>query len=351
MLFPRAAFVVPVYNVEGYLADCLDSVLAQTIREIEVICVDDASADNSPAILREYAARDPRVRIIRQESNQGLSVARNRGLLEVTAPWVVFVDSDDLVCRELVERCLVAAHQFNADVVFFDFLPFDDGETPVPGASSHEARLASREELLARKSFAWTKFTKTEFLLRKGINFPPGLLMQDVPVHWRLVLESAAPVALDEKLVLYRQRQSSVSYRPNWRRADGFIVYDMVRDYLRQTGANLSQQRVFHLKELEIFADISSAFGAGNPELLPRARAEIMRRMTIVHWRLLLDERSLPDPKRDLLLSMYRPAGAEKSLRQLLPWARHRLRCLLRSARHSARRLFLAIHRSRAGSS
>lgn len=336
---PRVAFVVPVHNVEAYLAACLDSVLAQTVREIEVICIDDASSDVSPAILQKYADRDPRVRLIRQTANYGMSTARNRGLDEVTATWTVFVDSDDLICRELAERCLLAAEKFSADVVFFGFRAFNDGESPDLSALSHGAHPAQREKLLAGKAFAWTKFTRTEFLRRNGIAYPPGLLMQDIPVHWRLVLESAAPVALDDQLVLYRQRQSSVSYLVNWRRADGFIVYDMVRDYLRQTGAWSSHERIFLLKELEMFADITTAFYNGNPGLLPRAQAEIMRRMTVSHWSALLEDRSLPVAKRDLLLSCCRPVGASRTPRQLLPMARHLMRRQARSVRKLARNL------------
>ncbi len=95
-LTPLVSIIVPVYKVEKYLAQCLDSLLAQTLKEIEIICINDDSPDASPAILDEYAARDGRIKVIHQE-NRGVSAARNAGLEVASAPYVAFVDSDDWV--------------------------------------------------------------------------------------------------------------------------------------------------------------------------------------------------------------------------------------------------------------
>lgn len=102
--------IVPVYNVEKYLAQCLESILASTYRNLEIICVDDASADGSPEILKQYAERDPRIRVIRSEANGGQSAARNKGLDIAKGKYLAFVDSDDYVSEtffeELYQQCL-----------------------------------------------------------------------------------------------------------------------------------------------------------------------------------------------------------------------------------------------------
>lgn len=326
----KVAVVVPVYNVASYIDACLDSVRGQSLRDIEIICVDDASSDTSAEILARHAMQDERIKIVRHETNQGLSVARNTGLTQVRAPWVVFIDSDDVVSENLCGHCLREAERTHADVVFFDYAPFDDGAALPCESNSVPAVPAVRLDLLHRQSFAWTKFTHTEFLRERCIEYPAGLCLQDVPVHWRLVLESENPVFLAEALVWYRQRASSISYRPNWTRADGFIVYDLVRDYLRSTGQWEAWAPVFLQRELNIFADIYLNFVNANPSLIGRAHAETMRRMTPGHWAEALAGSPTVATKRDYILSECRPQACSRSLSQLFPSIRHRLRTAFR---------------------
>lgn len=346
MSLPRVAFVIPVHNVEAYLSACLDSVLDQTIKDIEVICVDDASTDKSCDILQEYVKRDSRVRVIRHLKNQGQSVARNNGLDAVKAPWVVFIDSDDIICRQLSERCLAALAP-NTDVVFYDYKMFIDGESPNLHADPKGFNEADRGELLTRKAFPWTKFIKTDFLRCNKITYPPGLLMQDIPVHWRLVLEAGGVVALRDKLVMYRQRNTSVSYRTDWKRADGFIIYDMVRDYLRSKGQLNVWLSQLLVQEINMYADIYLSLANGNRLLLPRAHSEIMKRMTIDHWNMLVLGVGIPGEKRDLMLSLCRPVYAHRSARQILPSIRHHIRCFIRSAKQLLRYLYRSLTKHR----
>ena len=113
---PSVSVVIPVYNVEGYLRECLDSVLAQTFTDFEVVCIDDGSTDASPAILADYAAKDKRVRVFRQE-NSGPSRARNLGLSHATGAYVCFVDSDDGLAPNALERLVSVAKKHGSDVV------------------------------------------------------------------------------------------------------------------------------------------------------------------------------------------------------------------------------------------
>ena len=96
MQTPLISVIIPVYNVEAYLPRCLDSVIQNTYRNLEIICVDDGSTDGSPEILRDYAQRDARITVITKE-NGGVSSARNAGLDRATGEFVAFIDSDDFV--------------------------------------------------------------------------------------------------------------------------------------------------------------------------------------------------------------------------------------------------------------
>lgn len=116
---PKISVIVPVYNAEKYLNECVDSILAQTLQDIEVILVDDGSTDNSPAICDEYAEKDSRVVVIHKE-NGGVSAARNAGLDVVKGEYVAFVDSDDYIDTEMYEKMFEQITEYNCDVVMCD---------------------------------------------------------------------------------------------------------------------------------------------------------------------------------------------------------------------------------------
>ena len=101
---PEISIIIPFYNVEEYLPQCLDSVLNQTMSNIEIILVDDCGTDKSTIIAEQYAQRDMRIKLVRHETNQGIAVARNSGVDHCTAPYIMFVDSDDYVEADYCEK-------------------------------------------------------------------------------------------------------------------------------------------------------------------------------------------------------------------------------------------------------
>ena len=113
---PKVSVIIPVYNVEAYLRKCLDSVVNQTLKDIEIICVDDGSTDGSAAILEEYAAKDVRIKIIKQE-NTGVNVARKEGLKLATGEWITFCDADDWLEQDAIAEMVNVAKQEDADCV------------------------------------------------------------------------------------------------------------------------------------------------------------------------------------------------------------------------------------------
>lgn len=123
---PKISIIIPVYNVEKYLRKCLDSICNQTLRDIEIICINDSSTDNSLTILKEYAKKDNRIKIIDFEQNEGVAVARNRGIDIAMGEYLGFVDSDDFVDLDFYERLYIKSKSDNADIVIGNYERVDN---------------------------------------------------------------------------------------------------------------------------------------------------------------------------------------------------------------------------------
>lgn len=119
MTDPKVSVIIPVYNAERYLRQCLDSVCAQTLDEIEILCVDDGSSDASPEILKEYAEKDPRIKILSQK-NGGAGAARNHGLRAACGEYLSFLDADDFFEPDMLEAAYLEGEKYQADFVAFE---------------------------------------------------------------------------------------------------------------------------------------------------------------------------------------------------------------------------------------
>ncbi len=124
----KISIIIPCYKVERYLPECLDSVINQTFKEWQAICVDDGSPDNCGRILDEYAKRDDRIKVIHQE-NRGLSGARNAAYSSINTPYTMFLDSDDLLHYQALELAYNKIEETSGDVLWFDIEEFNDGKT------------------------------------------------------------------------------------------------------------------------------------------------------------------------------------------------------------------------------
>ena len=111
----KLSVIIPVYNVEEYLNECLDSITNQTLEGIEIICIDDGSTDNSPNLLKEYQKKDQRIKIITKE-NGGQATARNLGIKEAHGEYIAFIDSDDFIEPEMLEKLYTKAKNNNLDI-------------------------------------------------------------------------------------------------------------------------------------------------------------------------------------------------------------------------------------------
>lgn len=222
---PKISFIIPVYNVAPYLPKCLDSVLAQTLSDIEVICIDDGSTDNSGEILQNYATADKRMKIIRQ-SNQGISAARNIGLKMVCADYVMFVDSDDYIAFDMAEKLYQSMIENNPDVVIcsaecVNLLPPDASAEVIEWQSwlqpwfdeyvrptgIYNVPKTIKDEFI---SVVWNKLYKTRIIKDYKIEFPLGLIEEDEYWLWAYMLHCQKYAFVNERLYFYVQRSGSI---------------------------------------------------------------------------------------------------------------------------------------------
>ena len=225
----KISVLVPVYNVARFLPRCLDSLAAQSMRDIEILLIDDGSTDDSAAICADYVARDGRFRLLRQE-NRGLSAVRNRHLEEARGEYLMFVDSDDWVAPDFCEIPWRCVREQDADLVLFGFRRVTEEGEPLPLKSSLPQGPIDRETalqlLLAGPSFSylWNKLWKKS--LFDGIRFPDVLAYADVGTTYRLVLQAERIVSLPQVLYYYRKRKgSAVSLRTDKAMGDYALTY------------------------------------------------------------------------------------------------------------------------------
>ncbi len=179
----KVSIIVPVYNVEKYLGRCLDSLVMQTLEDIEIICVNDGSPDNSLAILEEYAAKDTRIRIINQE-NAGLSCARNAGLQIAQGEYIAFVDSDDWVDLDFFKKLYDTAKKHDTDIAVAGIMRLHKFGKKFYLKFTEEIvtnDLNKKFELcdVPDRSYVWNKIYKKEVLLNNNIKFVENLIYED----------------------------------------------------------------------------------------------------------------------------------------------------------------------------
>lgn len=212
----KISVIVPVYRVEQYLPQCVDSILAQTLSDIEVILVDDGSPDRCPAICDEYAARDSRVRVIHQE-NGGLSAARNAGIERANGEYLCFIDSDDWISPEYCKRLWEAVNSTGADMAACRTIRFSGlQDIPSRGFPWNESI-----ETMDFADFLWKQMNKQVEMgvwnrlyhrsVFNTLRFMPGRLHEDIVFAGDLLsLEGCRVAYVDLPLYDYRQREDSI---------------------------------------------------------------------------------------------------------------------------------------------
>jgi glycosyltransferase involved in cell wall biosynthesis len=266
MSAPIISIIVPAYNSEKFLRHCLDSVLNQSYRDTEVICVNDASTDRSLSIIHQYAASDPRVRVIDQPRNQGLSIARNAAMEIARGEYFLFVDADDYIQPDLCMKVVACAESSRADLVIFGYVAVLEDGTPY-AAGTNSRFLAGvdpqdKHALLRMMHFACTKLIRAAKARELNLKFPDGLMYEDKPVHWSLVTRLDSIALLPEELYYSRQHPASITRRRDWRLTDIVVVHEKIREILNEVNLFETYRNVFLTQELSAYYTTYDAIDA-----------------------------------------------------------------------------------------
>lgn len=234
--------IVPVYKVENYLDKCITSIQQQTCSDIEIILVDDGSPDKCGIMCDMYADKDSRIVTIHKK-NGGLSDARNEGIEKATGKYLLFVDSDDWIDENLIERTVEVAEKNQADVVMFDYMSVDE-ETNVRktfSMSLEENTVLSAEKeprLISKSCSACNKLFRKEFWKRNNLKFPVGKHYEDLGTIPKLLGVASKVVYLKETLYFYLQRGGSIMHSTDFFRnyKDRTEMLDSVLLFYKEKG-------------------------------------------------------------------------------------------------------------------
>jgi len=252
---PKISIIIPIYNVEAYLSKCIESVLAQTFSDFELILVDDGSTDSCAKICDEYAAQDTRIKVIHKE-NGGQSTARNMGLDIAQGRYIGFVDGDDYIAIDMYERLYTAIINYNAQISVCGRFnvnkeatsPFFVTDKPIIMDSKEGIRRLLIYENM--DSAPWDKLFAAS--LFDNIRFPSGYICEDVAVVYRLLETAKKIVHIGKPLYYYLQRQGSTSRAAFSEKSMGLVTYHkQVSDYVQRKYPDLADEaNYFYLSRL-----------------------------------------------------------------------------------------------------
>ena len=219
----KISVIVPIYNVEPYLKKCIDSIINQTYKNLEIILVDDGSPDNCGQICDDYAKKDTRIKVIHKK-NGGLSDARNAGLEVCTGNFLSFVDSDDWIELNTYEVMMKNMNEYNADIVVsnINYVYKDKVESKY---SEDKIRCFNKEEAMKElikdglvQAVVWNKLYKREFI--DNLRFKVGKLNEDEFFTYKICAKAERIVYIPEPLYQYRQRENSIMGAYSLKRLD-----------------------------------------------------------------------------------------------------------------------------------
>ncbi len=249
--------IVPIYNTEKYLVECVESIRKQTYSNIEIILVDDGSTDASIEICDEFAEKDSRVRVFHKE-NEGVAVARNFGIQQSNGQYVVIVDSDDVAVDKMIEVLYTQIKENDADIAVGNYYIYDESDGNFYyyiTEADYCVEVLSPQELIDRQAGAWkwnsTAFMLTTFKLYKkvlfdDVSFTHGRRFDDEASTHRLFLRSKKTVFVNDNVYLYRRRSGSImrtEFDLSWAR-DLVEVFSKKISDLVLAGVDVSVMRI-----------------------------------------------------------------------------------------------------------
>ena len=263
----RISVIVPVYNVERYLARCLDSLLKQTYSNYEIVVIDDGSTDDSPRICDSYALKSDRIKVI-HKLNGGLSSARNRGIQEATGCYLTFVDSDDALWEESLEVLLKYSRMYNADIVQALYSYDENTLGQWRGEKEVKAFSTGREAIIDYLEFGQLNEASTVKLYKAGlfesIRFPDGKVSEDTLTTYKLIYAANTVVSINLIIYYYMYNENGILHsRFSKKRFDILGVFEEMEDTLDLSDMGIKRAyNYYKARRLLFFYNQCIALGA-----------------------------------------------------------------------------------------
>lgn len=228
----KISVIVPVYNIASYISQCIDSIINQSYKNLEIILVNDGSNDNSLDIISQYAKNDNRIKII-DKPNGGLSSARNAGMEISTGDYISFIDGDDWISHDMYQKLVEkATYNNNPDILVFGIKRYWSTEKETILSYEMPEKVFNGLDFYNQSRYyvnAWSKIYKRVYLKEKEIKFIEGIIYEDIPFTIPCIIEAASVLYIDEPFYYYRQaREGSILNTINEKRThDHYFVYHL----------------------------------------------------------------------------------------------------------------------------
>lgn len=268
---PAVSIILPIYNAQGFLVQCLESLIQQTLKDIEIICINDGSTDQSAEILQRYAQNDSRIVLIEQE-NAGPAVARNRGLAAARGRYLMFCDSDDWFALEACERMVATLDESNVDLVVCDVLAARDDDRYQRGDEVfHQLTIFGYLELPDERKYRvnsvlWNKIFKRELISQYGIRFPLSEIAEDTSFVFQYVCVAKSVFGLEATLYHRRLHADSMIGQIHQGKVsfDGLTIQKTNFDFLIKHQLWEQNTRYFLWSVFDVFINNIALFGVEN---------------------------------------------------------------------------------------
>lgn len=319
---PKISIIVPIYKTEAFLERCLRSIMAQTLSEIEIICVDDASPDQSAAIVQRLAREDGRISLIRHNSNRGLGAARNSGLAAARAPYVTGVDSDDWIKPEMMARLWEESGEGEADIVASGYARVKPDGTPAGPKFLPDAGRFRNDNLeidifqFLMPSF-WGKIWRKSLFDDNSIRFPEDIYFEDLAITPQLAHFAKDIRVITDDLYQYVIRSGSISNNHGIKHlTDHFRVFEILDDFLNRE--NLMERYKTEFMERICKSQVFHASKVNSTEMDLPERQQYLRFMLMLQIGFIEYKDHLRDVHPKTLQSLIRATHSRKALDERL---------------------------------
>jgi glycosyltransferase involved in cell wall biosynthesis len=272
---PKISIIIPVYNAQKYLAECLDSALNQTLDDIEIICIDDGSTDSSPEILDSYAAQNPKIIVIHQ-ANAGPGYSRNVGINCANGKYIAFLDSDDVMRKNLCEKTFHIAEECGADMVMFNFSTQSWCQKRTNNKRKTDiisCVVKGDLSVLAGQHIIWNRLWRSDFIKSNGIQFPDLMVGEDTIFNWKALLACPKAQFCNDNLLFHRHVTNYFSNDLSERVISRIIkMYDELKCFLLQSNNYTDKWKDSFIREKINHLAWSFTMGKKTPRLIEMVR-------------------------------------------------------------------------------